>query len=275
MNRQHQASSSKHQESSDLTRKVLNGLPKTPLHVARNGSKADVWLAEWPQGSARRVVIKDFRRRPLFVKIMGGRYSLLREWRAMVALDDLPEVPKAVARPDSDAIVIEHRAGTPIKEFVRGDLAPGVLEKIEALLATMHRRGVTHGDLHGANILVDEQGVIALIDWATACFFGETPHGPKAASFGQWRALDERALAKLKLLHAPQRVTAHERHVLLKGPSAFYRFVKRLRFLFAVLRGKKPSREWMFAGAEVQRLLENEPEVLPGGRAATGFEEKS
>ena len=50
--------------------------------------------------------------------------------------------------------------------------------------------------------------------------------------------------------------------MLLCGPSAFYRFVKRLRFYFAMLRGKKPSREWMFAGAEVRRLLEekNPPE---------------
>ncbi len=253
-----------------LTRAALERLPKTALHVARNGSKADVWLAEWPTGSARRVVIKDFARRPLVVRVLGGRYSLLREWRAMVALDDLPEVPKAIARPDADAIVVEHRAGTPIKEFARGEVAPGVLEKIEALVAAMHRRGVTHGDLHGANILVNEQGAVALIDWATAGFFGDTPRGAKAASFAQWRALDERALAKLKLLHAPQRVTPHEREILLSGPSGFYRFVKRLRFLFAIVRGKKPSRQWMFAGAEVQRLLQNsEPNA-----SKTDFEEK-
>lgn len=190
------------------------------------------------------------------MRIFGGRYALLREWRAAVALEELPEVPGAIARPDSDAIVIEHRAGTPIKEMERGAVSPAVLDKIEALVQTMHRRGVTHGDLHGANILVDEQGDIALIDWATASFFGEKPRGTKAASFAQWRALDERALAKLKLLHEPQRLTAHEREMLLSGPSSFYRFVKRLRFLLAKLRGKKPSREWMFAGAEVRRLLE-------------------
>ena len=243
-----------------MTRAALDAWPKTPLHVARNLSKADVWLAQWPEGSARRVVIKDFRRRPLWVRVFGGRYALLREWRAMVALDDLPEVPGAIARPDSDAIVIEHRAGTPIKELARGEVSPAVLDKIETLMQTMHRRGVTHGDLHGANILVDEQGSIALIDWATAGFFGENPRGAKSASFAQWRALDERALAKLKLLHEPQRLTAREREMLLCGPSAFYRFVKRLRFYFAMLRGKKPSREWMFAGAEVRRLLEESKE---------------
>ncbi len=39
-----------------------------------------------------------------------------------------------------------------------------------------------------------------------------------------------------------------------------YWYIKRLRFYFAMLRGKKPSREWMFVGAEVRRLLEESKE---------------
>jgi len=256
---EHPASSIQHSESS-LSRSVLDSLPKTSLHTSRNLSKAEVWLAEWPPDSGRRVVIKDFARRPLYVRIFGGRYALLREWNAMVALDDLPPVPGAVARPDADAIVIEHRAGKPTREFARGEISPAVLDELEVVVATMHSRGVTHGDMHGGNILVDEQGTISLIDWATASFFGEGPKGWKAVSFKQWRALDERSLIKLKLSHAPDRVTARERDILLHGPSGLYRFVKRLRFLLAKLRGKKPSREWMFVSAEVRRLLEEKKE---------------
>ena len=222
-----------------LTRRVLERLPKTPLHVARNQTKADVWLAEWPEDSGRRVVIKDFRRRALWARILGGRYALLREWRAHVALDELPAVPQAVARPDSDAIVVEFRAGKPIKDFARGTISSAIIAQIEAVVGEMHRRGVTHGDLHGANILVDEQGSVSLIDWATAGFFGEKPIGWKAIAFANWRALDERALIKLKLLHAHE-VTPRERELLLGGPSGLYRFVKRLRFYFAKLRGKNP-----------------------------------
>ena len=246
---------------SPLTRAALERLPKTSLHTARNWSKADVWLAEWPEGAGRRVVIKDFRCRPLWFRVLGARYTLLREWQAMVALEDLPAVPSAVARPDADAIAIEYRAGTPIKNLARGTVSPAVLEQLEALLGEMHRRGVTHGDLHGDNILVDEQGAIAVIDWATASFFGDNPQGPKAASFAQWRALDERALIKLKLLHAPQEISGRERRILMEGPSRLYRFVKWLRYLVAKLRGKKPSREFMFTGATARRLLEEADEA--------------
>ena len=261
MTNQQPATSNQQPATSNLTRSVLERLPKTPLHTARNWSKAEVWLAEWPPDSGRRVVVKDFRSRPLWFRVMGARHTLQREWQAMVALDDLPVVPGAVARPDADVIVIEYRAGTPIKDFKRGTVSPAVLEQLETLITEMHRRGVTHGDLHGANILVDEQGTVSVIDWATASFFGDDPRGPKAASFAQWRALDERSLIKLKLLHAPQEISGRERQILMEGPSRLYRFVKRLRYLVAKLRGKKPSREFMFTGATARRLLEEADET--------------
>lgn len=241
-----------------ITRRDFSRLNLTPLHVARNWSKADVLLGEWPPQSGQRVVVKDLKPRALWMRLIGGRYSQMREWRALEALQGLEGVPAPVALVDADCFVMEFRGGTPVKQFERGTLSPQVLDKVEALLSEMHRRGVTHGDLHGGNILVDEQGRVSLIDWATSSFFSDEPRGWKATSFANWRALDERALYKLKLLHAPGKLSPQEREALRSGPSGLYRFVKRVRYFLAKLRGKNPSREWMFVSADVRRMLEEE-----------------
>lgn len=239
--------------SNPLKRQDLPLLNLTPLHVARNWSKADVLIGEY-QG--QKVVVKDLKPRALWFRLFGGRYTMQREWRALEALKGLPGVPAPIALIDADCFVMELREGTPIKKLKRGDVSESTLQQLEALLREMHRRGVTHGDLHGGNILVDEQGEVSLIDWATASFFGPSPKGPKAVSFANWRALDERALLKVKLSHAPHSITPREREILLNGPSGLYRFVKNLRFLLQKARGKNPSRQWMYAGAEVREMLE-------------------
>jgi aminoglycoside phosphotransferase (APT) family kinase protein len=240
----------------DLKRSDLPRLNLTPLHVARNWTKADVFLGEWPPDSGRRVVVKDIKPRALWFRLIGGRYAMKREWQALEALQGLKGVPAPIALIDPDCFVMELREGTPIKNLHRGDVKPETLQQLQSLLSEMHRRGVTHGDLHGGNILVDDQGGVSLIDWVTASFFGPSPKGPKAVSFANWRALDERALLKVKLSHAPDHITPHEREILLNGPSPLYRFVKNLRFLMQKMRGKNPSREWMYVSAEMRRMLE-------------------
>lgn len=236
-----------------LSRKDLALLNLKPLHIARNWSKADVLIGEY-QG--QKVVVKDLKPRALWFRLLGGRYTMQREWRALEALKDLAGVPAPIALIDADCFVMELREGTPIKKLKRGDVSESSLQQLESLLTEMHRRGVTHGDLHGGNILVDERGQVSLIDWATASFFGPSPTGPKTVSFANWRALDERALLKVKLSHAPGSITPREREILLNGPSGLYRFVKNLRFLLQKARGKNPSRKWMYAGAEVREMLE-------------------
>lgn len=256
-----------------LKRDDLSQLNLTPLHVARNWSKADVLLGEY---NGQKVVVKDLKPRALWFRLLGGRYSMMREWRALEALQGLKGVPAPIALIDADCFVMEFRDGTPSKKLPRGAVKPQTLQQLESLLSEMHRRGVTHGDLHGGNILVDNLGDISLIDWATASFFGPHPVGLKAVSFANWRALDERALLKVKLSHAPEEITPREREILLNGPSALYRFVKNLRFLLQKLRGKNPSRKWMYVSAEMRRMLEQSvgSEQWAAGSNESQIEEK-
>ena len=220
-----------------LTRRKLEKLPRASIHKARNWSKADVSVAEWPPNSSQRVVIKELRDRPLWYRVLAGRYFLRREWRALCALKDVEGVPNPVARPDSDTIVMEFRSGVPIEKLSKWEVPDNAVRKIENLVEEMHARGITHGDLHGYNILVDEAGEIAMIDWATASTFGGRQRGLKSFTFGEWQALDERALAKVKIESAPLAITPREHDLLLNGGSKIYRFVKKFKSLGENLRG--------------------------------------
>jgi predicted Ser/Thr protein kinase len=228
-----------------LSRALLESSPLESLHRARNWTKADVSALEWPPDSGRSVVVKDLKRTPLAFRVLAGRPLLRREARALRALSGVEGVPKLVASIGADAIAMERSPGTPLKSWEPGSVPPQVLAALSKLLGDIHARGVTHGDLHADNILLEQRAggafEIALIDWATACVFGRGAASAKsrarAWSFGEWRALDERALAKLKRAHAPEELTTREVDLLENGGSCAYRAVKRgRRALHSVLR---------------------------------------
>lgn len=220
-----------------LTRHKLKELPRESIHQARNWSKADVSIAEWPPKSGQRVVIKELKDCPLWFRVLAGRYLLRREWKTLCALADLEGVPAPIARPDSDTIVMEFRPGKPLDKIFWWQAPDDVVEKIENLVTQIHARGITHGDLHGYNVLVDESGEIALIDWATASTFGERRGAAKSFTFEEWRALDERALAKIKIAFAPTEITPFQHDLLLNGGSRIYRFVKSFKRIGESVRG--------------------------------------
>ena len=221
-----------------LTRAVLEQLPQRSLHRARNATKADVYAIDWPQEN-QPLVVKDMQRCALWFRALAGREFLRREMRALRVLSALESVPRLEHPIDADAFAMQWRAGHKLSECDEKRITPQILDEIAALLAQVHERGVTHGDLHAHNILFDEQGNLCLIDWATACVFGSRRAKFKNWTFEEWRALDERALAKLRALHAPQTLNERERDLLVNGGSRAYRAVKAGRRRLDKLRGKK------------------------------------
>jgi tRNA A-37 threonylcarbamoyl transferase component Bud32 len=205
-----QTSSSPESEVPPLTRRVLDSLPQQPIHVARNWSKADVFLIEWPPHSGVSVVAKDMKRRAWWFRALAGRLFLRREWKVLRALDGMNGVPRAIARPDADSIVLQQMPGVPLKDMKRRDFPAAAMEKIEALINALHERGVTHGDLHAKNVLVDDAANVALIDWATATIWGNGRNAARQRLFREWRALDRRAVAKMKLGYARPQLSTQE-----------------------------------------------------------------
>ncbi len=224
-----------------LTRAVLEQLPQRSLHRARNATKADVYAVAWPH-EKHPVVVKDMRRCALWFRVLAGRAFLRREMSALRLLADLASVPDLESRIDADAFAMQWHNGEKLSECDSARITPQVLDEIAALLGEVHARGVTHGDLHAHNILLDSSGQLCLIDWATACVFGNRRTRVKNWTFEEWRALDERALAKLRALHAPQTLNERERDLLVNGGSRAYRAVKASRRRLDKLRGKKSGK---------------------------------
>jgi hypothetical protein len=96
--------------------------------------------------------------------------------------------------------------------------------------------------LHGYNILVDAQGEVSLIDWATASVFSQPLGKARKVLFDELQALDERALAKVKVVHAPELITQRERDLIINGGSRLYRFVKKVRRGLEKMRGVDEAR---------------------------------
>lgn len=249
--------------SKQLTRRVMEALPREALHVARNSTKADVYRFEWPQGSGKMVVLKDMKTRPAWFRFLAGRVFLAREYRALRALEGIAGIPRAIARPDADSLVMEWHPGTPAMDWKVGEIPLGALEKVAHVLSQAHARGVIHGDLHRSNILLTPEGGVTLIDWATAGIFGTQRRGSKAWTFEEWRALDIRAIAKLKARHAPETVTEEEKDVLLNG-SKVYRLVRGAGFKVRSLLGHKYSKSPELAAARYQRFIEGSPSSRAG-----------
>jgi len=243
-----------------LRRCDLKHLQLTPIHRARNWSKADVSLLEWPADSGQQLVIKDFARRPLWFRILLGRPLLRREWKTLRALHDIESVPTAHRRIDKDAFLMDYFQGEKIDDIEETAMPHGLVSQIDDLIQVIHARGVTHGDLHSSNILITKTGCsFALIDWATAWYFGPEPRGWRKVLFHELAALDDRAVAKIKVHFHPASLTENQRHLLLHGGSATYRAFKSLRHLLEKLRGRDKSRK----RAKMMRIYQSKLEQYP------------
>lgn len=259
-----------------LSRRDLEKMPLQMLHPARNWSKADVLAGEieTPAGLTR-FIVKDLKSRALWYRLLAGRTFLRREWRALKALDGVEGVPRALARPDLDSLVIEYVEGTAVADMPYGSMPEDVFLRIEALVEKLHARGVTHGDLHQDNILVKPDGDVALIDWATAQSVGAHPKGVKQWAFDEWRALDLRSVYKLKVFHAKHLLTRKEHEFLKNGGSRMYGAIKKVRRGLDKLRGKKSSGVFEASLESVEQWLGKSDELkaeMDRGKAAATTE---
>lgn len=171
-----------------------------------------------------------------------GRSFMRREWKALRVLDGTHGVPRAVAKPNADVLVIEYLAGGALKGFKPKNYPREATLQIEILVRDLHARGVTHGDLHDNNILIEqnENGVeVSLIDWATALVWKSGRSAAQQRLFREFRSLDLRSVAKVKLFYDRNSLRDDEFQLLEKGGSTLYRSVKNVRRRFDKMRGKQ------------------------------------
>jgi predicted Ser/Thr protein kinase len=171
-----------------------------------------------------RAVLKDYGAAPGWFGRWLGPLLIRREVQSLERLAGLPGIPALYARPDARAVLMEH---LPARPWLQVRPPPAAFERLEALVAAMHVRGVAHCDLRSAgNILVDEAGRPYLVDFVARVRRGAPWNLPWNWLFRQFCRADRNALAKLKLRHAPELASADER--ARAEHRAFDRFARRL-----------------------------------------------
>jgi len=200
-------------EHPTVSRDVLKRLTPVWVHRGRSLGQADVCAYET---EGRRLVVKDFRRRPWWVRRWWGRWVLRREWARLERLQGISGIPRLLGWVDADAFAMEWIEGDRLPRRKDHFLRPIFFERLERLVAEMHARGVGHGDLRRKNILVDKGQNPYLIDFATACLAG--PKRRHRHILERYCAVDRLKVAELKQAYCPDSLTNDERRSLDRLP---------------------------------------------------------
>ncbi|MCZ6777381.1 MAG: hypothetical protein O7F16_00315 [Acidobacteria bacterium] len=191
--------------------------------LCRGGAwKADLSLVR--NGPAQ-AVLKDFTSKSALVRWIG-RFQVSREAHVYAALSGLQGVPRLLARPSPESLLLSYIEGRRLSKERGVPDASSLAEKLEQLIEQFHLRGVAHVDLRGRdNILVDGARQVWVLDFGAS--WRRTPGGPmRRWLFSLGRRVDRAAILKWRLLLAPDSVSPRERRRM-----ALFQKWRRLWFL--------------------------------------------
>lgn len=142
--------------------------PYRAERLLSTGAQAQVWLATGPEGE---VALK-------IARTDGQRDALLREARALSRVDHPCIVRLLRAAPDGSWLALERLGGVTLDRWADGRSPAEIVSVARQLLhavAHLHKKGVIHGDLKPANVVVDAQGTPRVLDLGVATLAGEPP----------------------------------------------------------------------------------------------------
>lgn len=159
----------------------------------------------------KRAVLKDYGRSGGWFAWLLGPLLIRREAQALERLAGLPGIPALIRRIDTRGVLMEY---VPAEPWPRMQPPAQSFEKLHALVAAMHSRGVAHCDLRApSNILVDENGQPYIVDFVARVIHGADWNSPWNWVFAKFCQADRNALAKLKVRNAPELATDREREM--------------------------------------------------------------
>ncbi len=220
------------------TEQLLGGLDGAePSHriVGRNRTKADVLFYDV---EGRRIALKTYAPRGALVCRTLGRWLVAREASAYRAAGAVDGLPAFLGRPRPWAIATEWVAAEPLKHRRPEDLDDGVFERLGAIVAVLHARGVTLADLHHRDVLLGEDGVVWVVDLATAWVLGDRPGPLRRALFERFRESDLVNLARMRARFMGEDEAAAVASVSPKA-AAWHRRGRRLKNVLDRLRGRR------------------------------------
>jgi tRNA A-37 threonylcarbamoyl transferase component Bud32 len=192
----------------------------TLIQEATSIGNADVYTVDI---GGRKVLLKTYRDRPRFIRLLFGRRALKNEFNILRRLDAVDGVPKAIAILRKD---------TMLSEFVNNAqpmVASRALEpheyppesfftKLKKMVEALHEQGISHGDIRRMNVLRGDDDQPYLIDFATAVSTQGRAPWLRQALFRMFRKADDFATAKLTYTYYPNLLSQRERKRLEHPP---------------------------------------------------------
>lgn len=207
---------------------LVSGRAPAATIRGRNRTKADILVYRDGDGS---LALKTYDERPWWSRQLVGRALIAREAAAYAALEGLDGVARLRGRPRPWALALELLPGRPLAEHEPASLPGAVFDRLDALLASIHDRGVALGDLHHRDVLVDERGAVRLVDFATAVVAGRDPGPLRRRLVARLQLADRDAAARLRRRYArdagaPLDAAALGRHRRARGAKRAWNIVR-------------------------------------------------
>jgi len=158
-------------------------------------SKADV--AIYSVGG-RRVAVKDYETQPFIVHHLVGHLLIRRECRAYLALAGAAGTAPFLGRLGPFALATGWVDARPLADRLDGTAAGETFDRLDAVIAGLHARGVAIADLHHRDVLIGADGAVHVVDFAAAFVLGPHPGSFRRRVFERLTAHDRLAAARMR-----------------------------------------------------------------------------
>ena len=161
----------------------------------RNNTKADILVY---RHGALQIALKDYRRRPWWVRISIGRVMTRRETAAYRIARGIPGVARFLGRLGPVSLATEWIESRSLGELRDKAVDPRVFERLHEILERLHAAGIALADLHLSDVLVAADSQVTLVDLATAFTLGERPGPLRSRLFRRLVMQDEISFVRLR-----------------------------------------------------------------------------
>lgn len=145
-----------------ITRESLPDLPAT---ILRDGRVANA-VVKRVTAQGKEWTVKDFSSRPWWVRTFVGPWLIGRELKILSRLRGIDGIASESFRIDRQALAVRYVEGVNLHRANPADVTVDYLERLEALVKSMHARDVVHLDLRGqGNVVIRPDGTPGIIDF--------------------------------------------------------------------------------------------------------------
>jgi hypothetical protein len=146
----------------------------------------------------RRIAVKHYGARPFLARHTLGRLLVGRECRAYERAGSAPGLAPFLGRLGPFTLATGWIDAVPLADLPGGAASPETFDRLDAVIAGLHLRGVAMSDLHHRDVLVAKDGSVHVVDLAVAYVLGPRPGPLRRRLFERLSAQDRLAAARMR-----------------------------------------------------------------------------